>query len=344
MKHIKQLSNEELLRSTEKLAQEERRITTELLWHLREVDARKLYAALNYPSLHDYVIRHLHYSEGAAHRRIASMRLLRDLPEAEHMIESGLLSLSTAATLQSFFRAEKRVKNKTYSPEQKRALLQTVAPQSKRECERTLAQLAPERAAPRPEVKALPCGDIQMTFVATTALEAKLQKLKGLLAHRMKSPGSLPELLEKLADMALDELTPKSTTSPARSKPTEGSRSIPAAIRRHVWLRAKGRCEHADAKTGERCRSTWALQIDHRRPFAAGGDHSPENLRLLCRAHNQLRAARFFGEKKMRRYFEKPNALKSNSPLNTSAAGPVMNTGDAPPDHSISSVPPGSFT
>ena len=41
-------------------------------------------------------------------------------------------------------------------------------------------------------------------------------------------------------------------------------RHIPAAVRRHVWLRDGGRCCYRDPLTGRRCTSSHLLQIDHR--------------------------------------------------------------------------------
>ncbi|MCB0387142.1 MAG: HNH endonuclease, partial [Bdellovibrionales bacterium] len=42
------------------------------------------------------------------------------------------------------------------------------------------------------------------------------------------------------------------------------------------------------------CNSQYMLEIDHRFPFSLGGAHTPENLRLLCRVHNQYRAEMLF--------------------------------------------------
>jgi 5-methylcytosine-specific restriction endonuclease McrA len=39
------------------------------------------------------------------------------------------------------------------------------------------------------------------------------------------------------------------------------------------------------------------LQIDHIKPYALGGTHDPENLRVLCAAHNQHEARKTFGER-----------------------------------------------
>ncbi len=86
------------------------------------------------------------------------------------------------------------------------------------------------------------------------------------------------------------------TTKPTRpSPPGSPSRAIPQPIRDKVYARDEGRCRYVDPD-GKRCGETRHLHIDHIRPFARGGKHTPENLRLLCSAHNQLLAEREFGE------------------------------------------------
>ena len=66
-------------------------------------------------------------------------------------------------------------------------------------------------------------------------------------------------------------------------------RPIPAAVRRHVWLRDGGRCCYRDPLTGRRCNSSHLLQIDHLLPVAEGGGPEPHNLALACFAHHRLR-------------------------------------------------------
>ena len=66
-------------------------------------------------------------------------------------------------------------------------------------------------------------------------------------------------------------------------------RHIPAAVRRHVWLRDGGRCCYRDPLTGRRCTSSHLLQIDHLLPVAEGGGPEPFNLQLACAAHHRMR-------------------------------------------------------
>ena len=64
---------------------------------------------------------------------------------------------------------------------------------------------------------------------------------------------------------------------------------IPAAVRRHVWLRDGGRFCYRDPLTGSRCNSSHLLQIDHLLPVAEGGGPEPENLALSCFSHHRMR-------------------------------------------------------
>jgi phage terminase large subunit GpA-like protein len=72
------------------------------------------------------------------------------------------------------------------------------------------------------------------------------------------------------------------------------SRAIPAALKRQIWTRDGGKCTH--------CGSRFAIQIDHRQPFAANHTHDATNLRLLCRSCNLSFGIKFFGTVKMRRH------------------------------------------
>jgi 5-methylcytosine-specific restriction endonuclease McrA len=67
------------------------------------------------------------------------------------------------------------------------------------------------------------------------------------------------------------------------------SRYIATKVRKFIWSRDNGSCQYQNTITGKKCESKHQLQIDHIHRFADGGSHKPENLRLLCRAHNNWR-------------------------------------------------------
>ena len=67
------------------------------------------------------------------------------------------------------------------------------------------------------------------------------------------------------------------------------SRHIPTRIRDLVFMRDGGRCTYI-GESGIRCKATAHLQIDHIKPFCRGGEHTLDNLRVLCGKHNRLMA------------------------------------------------------
>ena len=93
------------------LVQKERKLNVEILQHLQEIESRKLYLERGFSSLFDYTVKELGYGEGAAYRRIKTMKLCQDIPETKTQIESGQLTLSTASQLQNFFEKQKRKSN-----------------------------------------------------------------------------------------------------------------------------------------------------------------------------------------------------------------------------------------
>jgi hypothetical protein len=62
-----------------------------------------------------------------------------------------------------------------------------------------------------------------------------------------------------------------------------------------VRARDAGRCRFVDEQ-GRRCSERHGLEFHHRRPYGMGGDHSPENISLLCPAHNRYLAELDYGK------------------------------------------------
>lgn len=67
------------------------------------------------------------------------------------------------------------------------------------------------------------------------------------------------------------------------------TRSIPVELKRKVWKRDGGCCQYQDPVTGKRCSSRHKLEFEHTKPWSLGGEHSLENLWIICRNHNIYR-------------------------------------------------------
>src|SRR4051812_45264449 len=180
---MKNITSKELLARTKRLVAEERRITLELIEHLREIDRRLLFAELGYGSLFEFARKELGLSEGSANRRINAMKLTRDVPEARHSLLDGRLSLSNAAKVQGFFQSEKKLGHDI----NKKEIVQKIENLSQRDCEKKLFEISP---ASMPQ---------ELKIVISEETYEKLQRLKGYLAHSLPE-ASYAELLEHLAD------------------------------------------------------------------------------------------------------------------------------------------------
>src|SRR6266404_3130576 len=75
-----ELKNSELLAGLSDLVRRSNALTSELLAHLVELEARMLHLELGFSSLHAYCVERLHMSEGSAGRRVAAARACRRFP------------------------------------------------------------------------------------------------------------------------------------------------------------------------------------------------------------------------------------------------------------------------
>lgn len=305
--NLSQISDEQLLNKINFLVQNERETLTKILHHLREIQKRRLYSQLKYGSLFEYATKHLGYSEDQAWRRIAAMRLLKEIPEIEEKITNGSLSLSHLGMAKSLFNREEK-SGTEFSKQQKFDLLTKLEKTSKREAEKIVSLHAISS-----DQRSL---EIDLRLQVSEEFIEKINKLKGLLAH--KHPHiETSELLDKLCDLGIEkwskgvsnesitkneDMRMQVKTAPAKvtvrraeieSQPEQVSRS---QIKRQVWQRDQGRCQN--------CHSKYALEIDHIQPKSLGGSDTLNNLRLLCRSCNQREAIKALGVEQMSRFLK----------------------------------------
>ena len=104
----------------------------------------------------------------------------------------------------------------------------------------------------------------------------------------------------KLAKAELEKRKFAAADRPGRSRGCKSARGITAEVKRAVKERDGGQCTYVSA-SGRRCPERARLEFEHVEPVARGGESTVENVRLLCRTHNQLAAEREFGIEFMER-------------------------------------------
>jgi hypothetical protein len=144
---------------------------------------------------------------------------------------------------------------------------------------------------------------------------AKLEAARDALSHAR--PGATTEdLLEAGLDLLLERQAKRNglVDEPRKSAPSSNAVTLTAAVKREVWRRDGGRCQWP-VESGGVCGSTRHIQFDHIIPRAAGGLSTVDNVRLLCRMHNDLAARRVFGDAWMNRFTGKRAGATSTASL-----------------------------
>ncbi|MAV90718.1 MAG: hypothetical protein CL676_04810 [Bdellovibrionaceae bacterium] len=254
------------------LRQKERRITSEILNKLQEMEDSRQYLEMGHPSLFDYLVRGLGYSEATAYQRQACVRLAKEVPEIKQKIDQGTLSL-TAVT-----KAFKHLRTKPL--EEKRKVLKSLENKSSKEVKCMFF----EPMKPLKVQKTEYVDKVLLRLELTHEQNQKLEKLKALKSHKYNIESLLVHLIEKeLKSYESIRIKPSKANEIAAFKKSKSKnpRQISKFLRNDVLEAAGYKCQHPG------CDSNHFLQIDHIVPVRRGGDQRRSNLQVLCANHNQ---------------------------------------------------------
>jgi 5-methylcytosine-specific restriction endonuclease McrA len=326
-----QLADDSVLQAFDASLSQTCAATATMLAYLGELDHRRLYVRAAYASMHQYCVREKHMSEHTANKRIRVARVARQFPAIFPMLAEGQLSLSavlllgphlTPGTAEELLAAaahrtnaeiELLLAHRLPRPDVP-ALVQPLSVQEMCD-ELAVRRVVPSDgpglplqmeplsgpAGPHARVAPLSPGRFALQFTVDQATHDKLRYAQALLGHALPS-GDVAKVFERALDALVNQLEKQKFAKSARSRPQRGAangRHVSAAVRRAVWERDGGQCTFV-SEQGKRCESRTRLEYDHVEPVARGGQATPDNLRLRCRAHNQYAAERTFGHEFMR--------------------------------------------
>ena len=103
---LTKLSDQALLENFSRIVRFERKATAQVVVHLAEIYARRLYAQEGYSSLFAYIKEKFHYSGSSAYRRIQVARLSLQFPEIIDHVMSGNLNLVAICLLEPHMTAK----------------------------------------------------------------------------------------------------------------------------------------------------------------------------------------------------------------------------------------------
>jgi hypothetical protein len=166
-------------------------------------------------------------------------------------------------------------------------------------------------ASPPPHPRITPISPrrygLQATIDETT--NAKLRLAHELLGLPFGT-GHIADVLDRALDALIERLEKRKFAAAENPRPARNAtspRAIPAAVKRAVRARDGNQCTYTN-EHGRRCPERSRLEYEHITPVARGGESTVGNIRLLCRAHNQLEAERVFGENFMEHKREQNSA------------------------------------
>jgi len=296
---LKNLDKTTLIKQTHETVKQEKMHTMNLLQHLLEIDNRGLYLELGFSNLHNFLVVEFKYSDSEAATRVQAMRLLKEHPIVKEKIAEGTISLSQAADINRFIKAEAEsvsVSRAAFSQTEGRAIsitkiIEEVAGKSGRESKDLLDKM---RSIPKAKSYSIEIDEEAWGI---------LQEIKKKESSTSRDGEFIKKILKKRLDK-INELHSKKKKDNAE-KPkdkiskTPQTRFIGKIKRGELLQEANYQCQYISPSTGRRCDCKADLEVDHLYPFAWGGTHDINNTRILCRSHNLFYAVQTFGKEKM---------------------------------------------
>ncbi len=264
------------------------------LVYLSEFDAQQLYLPEAYPSMYAYCRGELGLAHDAATRRIHAARHARRHPVLIDAIADGRIELSAIGLLGPHL-----------SDGNADALVALAAGKSCVEIRQALERELGLNRVPGTLCEADELGSNrvpqgakrhELRGLLSPEVQELLDRAHDGLSHTVGFEDS-QEVLKRALTLLVEQIERErfAATDAPRERTSDGDgRYIPAEIQREVYERDNHQCTFV-GDNGRRCESRALIEFDHRVPLAKGGQTTVDNLRLLCRAHNQFEAKRAFG-------------------------------------------------
>ena len=285
-----------------RLSRQHRRLESELVAVLTEIERLKLHRTLGFSSLFTYTVSALGLNEPVAYTLITVARKAKEFEALGEAIFSQQLSVSRASRIVAALTKENATE-----------LIEFAATHTQRETDQEVARLSDRRTERHENLD-----------VSLEVLEL-LKKTQDLMASKKKRNLKLDETLKLVLEEFLDRHepvrkaerarqrvekdTPKNTARVApRSAPRSAPRitaensvctdeavpkvnkrrtAVTARARHIVNIRDQARCTFVDI-AGHRCTNDRWLHAHHIIPVSRGGTNEPANLVTLCSFHHDL--------------------------------------------------------
>jgi hypothetical protein len=322
--NLKTLNTLQLDQRIKSIAQAERNLLKEILLTIQEIDTRRMYLELGFGSLFDYLVTGVGYSEGSAQRRIDAARLIREIPAVAEKIQSGELKLNQVSLVQKTSREIFKKNSKKVTSQEKLQVIDKLLKKNHSETQKEVASFfdLPIQQETRKTIQA--DDSVRLELTLSKEAYSKIKRAQELLSHSLhnQDPGQFFEFLaEKVIQQKIGQRGSKNLATPnLRSETASVDKDLQLIERKlnsnslntatvavnpdknspRVAVRPSLKaikqlkrehlcCQYVEPRSGQKCRSTWKLQVDHKHSVWASGSHQVSNLQILCAAHNKFK-------------------------------------------------------
>lgn len=172
---------------------------------------------------------------------------------------------------------------------------------------------------------------VQLT--ASKAVVDKIERAKDMMRHR-NPKGELATIVDAALDLLIAKLEKErfgKTDRPQKATRPCKPGHVPLETRRQLFERDGYQCTFVD-EHGHRCCERGWLEIDHVDAKGRGGEDGLANLRVRCRAHNQMHANDVFGAEHVERRIRESRQARAakraaNQPTTTAATSTATGGG-----------------
>lgn len=233
---LSQLTDDQLIRNLTAASIREREVTAEVVAHIAEFMARRLFLEYGCASIFAYLTKKLGYANSTAQNRIDAARILLRVPSLESDLVSGAIQLTQIAVVAQGLRQLTRERNEKLGDEQLGSLIQKIknadvessAVTVGRELDLSLQELEKTRHQKDKSVR------LELTL--TEAQFEALKRVKSLSSH-INPYANWADVLEILTNEYLRRKDP-TVQKPTREAPTFYKPARKAPIVHKPTLRA----------------------------------------------------------------------------------------------------------